>query len=117
MKPPPACDSSAGLIEKITDWSGRNPFMIGLLMLAAVCGGIYALSRVALDAVPDLSDAQVIVYTTWEGRSPALVEDQITYPITSRFHDGEVLRLCDFRGRHRHLLGALSRVGISKRRP
>ena len=59
--------------------------MIGLLVLTAVCGGIYALAQVALDAVPDLSDAQVIVYTTWEGRSPALVEDQITYPITSRF--------------------------------
>ena len=76
---------STGLIERITDWSGRNPFLIGLLVLAAGCGGIYALFHVALDAVPDLSDAQVIVYTTWEGRSPALVEDQVTYPISSRF--------------------------------
>ncbi|MCE0484096.1 MAG: CusA/CzcA family heavy metal efflux RND transporter [Methylacidiphilales bacterium] len=78
-------ESPPGLIEKITGWSGRNSFLIALLVLAAVGGGIYALAHVALDAVPDLSDAQVIVYTTWEGRSPALVEDQITYPITSRF--------------------------------
>jgi Cu(I)/Ag(I) efflux system membrane protein CusA/SilA len=75
----------AGIIERITDWSGRNPFMIGLLTLIAACGGIYALANISLDAVPDLSDVQVIVYTSWEGRSPALVEDQITYPITSRF--------------------------------
>ena len=77
--------ASSGIIEKITEWSGRNPFMIGLLILIAACGGIYALAHISLDAVPDLSDAQVIVYTSWEGRSPALVEDQITYPITSRF--------------------------------
>jgi Cu(I)/Ag(I) efflux system membrane protein CusA/SilA len=74
-----------GMIERITDWSGRNPFLIGLLTLIAASGGIYALANISLDAVPDLSDVQVIVYTSWEGRSPALVEDQITYPITSRF--------------------------------
>ena len=79
MKPP------AGIIEKITDASGRNPFLIGLLTLIAVCAGMYSLSQISLDAVPDLSDVQVIVYTNWEGRSPSLVEDQITYPITSKF--------------------------------
>ena len=47
--------------------------------------GIYALQRTPLDAIPDLSDVQVIVYTDWEGRSPDLVEDQITYPISTRF--------------------------------
>jgi Cu(I)/Ag(I) efflux system membrane protein CusA/SilA len=74
-----------GLIEKITDASGRNPFLVGLLCLIAVCAGFYSLSHVSLDAVPDLSDVQVIVYTNWEGRNPSLVEDQITYPITSKF--------------------------------
>ena len=74
-----------GLIEKITDASGRNPFLVGLLSLIAACAGIYALSNISLDAVPDLSDVQVIVYTNWEGRSPSQIEDQITYPITSRF--------------------------------
>jgi len=75
----------SGLIEKITDASGRNPFLIGLLCLIAGCLGYYALVTVPLDAVPDLSDVQVIVYTNWEGRGPSLIEDQITYPITSRF--------------------------------
>jgi len=74
-----------GLIEKITDASGRNPFLVGLLCLIAGCLGYYSLATVPLDAVPDLSDVQVIVYTNWEGRSPSLIEDQITYPITSRF--------------------------------
>jgi len=74
-----------GLIEKITDASGRNPVLIGLLFLIAVCVGFYSLANISLDAVPDLSDVQVIVYTNWEGRSPSLIEDQITYPITSRF--------------------------------
>jgi Cu(I)/Ag(I) efflux system membrane protein CusA/SilA len=74
-----------GWIEKLTDASGRNPFLIGLLTVIAACAGFYALSHISLDAVPDLSDVQVIVYTNWEGRSPSLVEDQITYPITSKF--------------------------------
>ena len=74
-----------GLIEKITDASGRNPFLVGMLCLIAACAGFYALANVSLDAVPDLSDVQVIVYTNWEGRSPSQIEDQITYPITSKF--------------------------------
>ena len=78
-------DGPNGLIEKITDASGRNPFLIGLLSLIAACAGLYALANISLDAVPDLSDVQVIVYTNWEGRNPSLIEDQITYPITSRF--------------------------------
>lgn len=85
MIPPASSEAPSGWIEKITDSSGRNPFLIGFLALLAICAGIYALMHVSLDAVPDLSDAQVIVYTSWDGRSPALVEDQITYPITSRF--------------------------------
>ncbi len=78
-------EGPTGLIEKITDLSGRNSFLIGLLTLMAASCGIYALAHISLDAIPDLSDTQVIVYTNWEGRNPALIEDQITYPITSRF--------------------------------
>ncbi len=77
--------SSPGLIETITAWSGRNAILVGLLTLMSVSLGAYSLLHIALDAVPDLSDVQVIVYTTWAGRSPSLVEDQITYPISSRF--------------------------------
>ena len=78
-------DGPHGLIERLTDASGRNPFLIGLLSVIVACVGFYSLANVSLDAVPDLSDVQVIVYTNWEGRSPSLVEDQVTYPITSRF--------------------------------
>ncbi len=78
-------EAPRGLIEKITDASGRNPLLVILLALIAACGGFYSLANISLDAVPDLSDVQVIVYTNWEGRSPSLIEDQVTYPITSRF--------------------------------
>jgi Cu(I)/Ag(I) efflux system membrane protein CusA/SilA len=78
-------DTPVGWIEKVTDASGRNPFLVGLLVLIAGCVGFYSLRNIPLDAVPDLSDVQVIVYTNWEGRSPSLVEDQVTYPITSKF--------------------------------
>ena len=78
-------DRPQGLIEKITGASGRSPFLVGLLCVIAACVGFYSLDNISLDAVPDLSDVQVILYTNWEGRSPALVEDQVTYPITSRF--------------------------------
>jgi len=78
-------EASNGFIEKITEASGRNPLLVGLLALIAGCIGFYSLANISLDAVPDLSDVQVIVYTNWEGRSPSLIEDQITYPITSRF--------------------------------
>src|SRR5271168_959595 len=85
VNPSLSAEGPPGLIEKITDWSGRNPFLIGLMTLIATCAGIYALANISLDAVPDLSDVQVIVYTDWEGRSPSLIEDQITYPISSKF--------------------------------
>src|SRR5204862_339983 len=56
-----------------------------IFTIFAVAAGIYGLVHTPLDAIPDLSDVQVIVYTEWEGRSPDLVEDQITYPISSVF--------------------------------
>src|SRR5437773_12128747 len=73
------------LIERIIGTSARNPFLILILVLLGLAAGIWALTRTPLDAIPDLSDVQVIVYTDWEGRSPDLVEDQITYPISTRF--------------------------------
>ena len=72
-------------IEKITVWSGRNPFLVCILVVLGIAWGVHALKQTPLDAIPDLSDVQVIVYTEWEGRSPTLIEDQITYPISSRF--------------------------------
>jgi copper/silver efflux system protein len=73
------------LIERIIDASARNKFLVLICTIFAVAGGIYGLLHTPLDAIPDLSDVQVIVYTDWEGRSPDLVEDQITYPISTVF--------------------------------
>jgi Cu(I)/Ag(I) efflux system membrane protein CusA/SilA len=73
------------IIERIIGASARNPFLVIVFVLLGIAGGIYALSQTPLDAIPDLSDVQVIVYTDWEGRSPDLVEDQVTYPISTKF--------------------------------
>src|SRR5437016_8450682 len=73
------------LIERIIEASARNAFLIIILVVFGIAGGIWALTKTPLDAIPDLSDVQVIVYTDWEGRSPDLVEDQITYPISTKF--------------------------------
>lgn len=79
-------DSASGssIIERIIEWSARNKFMVFMLVGALILGGLYTMRRTPLDALPDLSDAQVIVFTPWEGRSPNLVEDQITYPIVTK---------------------------------
>src|ERR1700736_3408520 len=73
------------LIERIIGISSRNAFLVIIFTLFGIAGGIYALSQTPLDAIPDLGDVQVIVYTDWQGRSPDLIEDQITYPITTKF--------------------------------
>src|SRR2546423_2986187 len=73
------------MIERMIAASVRNRVVVFVFTLFAIVAGIYALCRTPLDAIPDLSDAQVIVYTDWEGRSPDLMEDQVTYPISSLF--------------------------------
>src|SRR4051794_6137557 len=73
------------VINSIIEASARNKFLVLLLTVFAIAAGVWCLLRTPLDAIPDLSDVQVIVYTDWEGRSPDLVEDQITYPISTRF--------------------------------
>ncbi|MCB0220161.1 MAG: efflux RND transporter permease subunit, partial [Chrysiogenetes bacterium] len=71
------------MIEKLICGSARNPFVV-LLLVAALSGwGYWAARNTTLDAIPDLSDVQVIVFTEWPGRSPDLVEDQITYPLVT----------------------------------
>src|SRR5246500_5407658 len=72
------------VIERIIDASARNPFLVVVFVILGIAAGIYALCQTPLDAIPDLSDVQVIVYTDWQGRSPDLIEDQITYPITTK---------------------------------
>jgi len=72
-----------GPLEKLINFSARNVLLTLMLVSAAAVWGYRSLSTAPLDAVPDLSDVQVIVFTNWPGRSPDLVEDQITYPLTT----------------------------------
>lgn len=72
-----------GLIQKTIEASARNRFAVFLFVGFFVAWGWWALKNTPLDAIPDLSDTQVIIFTEWTGRSPDLVEDQVTYPITS----------------------------------
>ena len=72
------------MLQRIIDFSLRNKFLVLLATLALVLGGIYAVRNIPLDAIPDLSDTQVIIYTEWNGQAPNIVEDQVTYPITTK---------------------------------
>src|ERR1017187_10478619 len=71
------------MIEKIIELSVRNKFMVLLLTAMLVVAGIWATLHISLDAVPDLSDVQVIVTTDYSGQAPNVVEDQVTYPLTT----------------------------------
>ncbi len=68
---------------RVIDWSARNPVFILLGLLAVLGAGLWALANTPLDAIPDLSDTQVIVYTEYPGQAPQVVEDQVTYPLTT----------------------------------
>ncbi len=70
------------MIEKIIEFSIRNRFVVILLTLAVIGAGVYAVVNTPIDAIPDLSENQVIVFTDWMGRSPRDIEDQITYPLS-----------------------------------
>ncbi|MBP8276264.1 MAG: efflux RND transporter permease subunit, partial [Propionivibrio sp.] len=71
------------MLAKIIEWSGRNRFLVLLATLFVVVGGVVAVMKTPLDALPDLSDVQVIVYTEYPGQAPQVVEDQVTYPLTT----------------------------------
>jgi len=71
------------VIAAIIRWSARNLFLVGLASIFITFAGIYSVLRVPLDAIPDLSDVQVIVYTEYPGQAPQVVEDQVTYPLTT----------------------------------
>ena len=105
------------MIKKIIEFSAHNRLLVILLVAVAVVYAVYTLKQIRLDAIPDLSDTQVIVYTRWD-RSPDIIEDQVTYPIitallgtpesqghTRVFRFRLFLCLCHFSGRHRYLLG------------
>jgi len=71
------------VLAAIIDWSGRNRFPVLLGTVFIVLWGIFAVMRTPIDALPDLSDVQVIVYTEYPGQAPQVVEDQVTYPLTT----------------------------------
>jgi len=79
----PAATERTDVLERIIEWSVRNVFLVLLGTFFVVAAGIYAVIRTPLDAIPDLSDVQVIIYTEYPGQAPQVVEDQITYPLST----------------------------------
>jgi len=71
------------MLNTVIEWSAKNRFLVLLATLFITLAGIYALVKTPLDALPDLSDVQVIVYTEYSGQAPQVVEDQVTYPLTT----------------------------------
>lgn len=71
------------MIERIIAWSVRNRFLVILALVATIVWGAWSITKTSLDAIPDLSDNQVIVFTDWPGRSPQVIEDQVTYPLVA----------------------------------
>ena len=70
------------MIERIIEFSIRNRFIVIVATLAMIAWGVYSVVNTPIDAIPDLSENQVIVFTDWMGRSPREIEDQITYPLS-----------------------------------
>jgi Cu(I)/Ag(I) efflux system membrane protein CusA/SilA len=71
------------MIEKIIEWSVNNRFLVLVFMAAIILAGLLSVATTPVDAIPDLSDVQVIVYTEFQGQGPGVVEDQVTYPLTT----------------------------------
>ena len=71
------------MISRWIDWCARNRFLVFMGTLLLVLAGIWALRRIPLDALPDISDVEVIIHTRWTGEPPSIIEDQVTYPIVT----------------------------------
>jgi Cu(I)/Ag(I) efflux system membrane protein CusA/SilA len=71
------------MLNRIIEWSARNVFLVLLGTAFIIGAGVYAVIKTPLDAIPDLSDVQVIIYTEYPGQAPQVVEDQVTYPLTT----------------------------------
>ena len=71
------------MIARLIRWSIANRFLVLLATLMLTAWGVWSLARTPLDAIPDLSDVQVIIRTTYPGQAPQIVENQITYPLTT----------------------------------
>jgi len=71
------------MIERIISWSIHNRFLVWVGILFIIAGGVYSIVQTPVDAIPDLSENQVIIFTEWMGRNPKIMEDQVTYPLVS----------------------------------
>jgi Cu(I)/Ag(I) efflux system membrane protein CusA/SilA len=71
------------MLRKIVEASARNPVLVAIGTVVLVAWGLYAAANTQLDAIPDLSDVQVIVYTEYSGQAPQVVEEQVTYPLST----------------------------------
>jgi Cu(I)/Ag(I) efflux system membrane protein CusA/SilA len=71
------------MLARIIAWCARNPFLVFMAAICLFAGGLWCMQRVPLDALPDISDVQVIIHTSWAGEPPSVIEDQVTYPIVS----------------------------------
>src|SRR6266699_1053776 len=108
------------MISRVIEWCARNRFLVFAGVLFLLLAGIWSLQHIPLDALPDISDVQVIVHTPWAGRPPNVIEDQVTYPIVTTLlaaphvkavradHVRRFLCVHSFSGRHRSLLGTLA---------
>jgi Cu(I)/Ag(I) efflux system membrane protein CusA/SilA len=72
------------MLASIINFSLRNKVLVLAGTVALVLSGVFSLRNIPLDAIPDLSDTQVIIYTEWPGQAPQIVQDQLTYPITTK---------------------------------
>src|SRR6201988_1141196 len=70
------------MIDRLIEWSIRNRFLVMFLAGALTIAGVYAVLDTPVDAIPDLSENQILVFTDWMGRSPREIEDQVTYPLS-----------------------------------
>ena len=71
------------MIQHIIEWCARNRWLVLVFAVVGVAGGVWSVRHVALDAIPDLSDTQVIIRTPFRGQAPKIVEDQVTYPLAT----------------------------------
>jgi Cu(I)/Ag(I) efflux system membrane protein CusA/SilA len=72
------------MLNKLIEWSLRNQLLVTVALVLAILAGVWAVSGTRIDAIPDLSDVQVIILTKYSGQAPQVVEDQVTYPITTK---------------------------------
>ena len=75
-------EQKEGWIEKLIGFSAHNKYLVIICVAVALVAAIWSIQNIPLDAIPDLSDSQVIIYSRWD-RSPDIIEDQVTYPIVS----------------------------------